>query len=189
VFGIGVLLLVVVVAPMAEKYKTLPQQPGWYNQLQQNVQKIEPWTHQSTPAKKSGTTKQTSTLSGSCFDMARQAAQQAGIDPTLFVKQINQESGCQASVCSSAGACGAAQLMPEMAASLGVDRMNVQQSLQAGAHLMAGYLKRFSGSWSLALACYNAGSGRVKQALASYGDAWLSHLPLETQNYVHNILG
>src|SRR6266487_197910 len=194
-FAVGVLVLVFVVAPMTEKYKTLPAQPEWYQRLGQNVQQLEetaqkmlPWSHPSTTTRKSGTAKQTSTLSGSCFDMARQAAQQAGIDPTLFVKQINQESGCS-NVTSPAGAQGVAQLMPFMSYALGVNPHDTQQSLQAGARLMAGYLKMFSGSWALALACYNAGSGRVKQVLASYGDAWLSHLPLETQNYVHNILG
>ncbi len=114
---------------------------------------------------------------------------QAGIDPTLYARQINQESGCQSAICSPAGACGAAQLMPEMAASLGVDPMNVQQSLQAGAHLMAGYLKMYGGSWPLALACYNAGSGRVKEALAVYGASWYAHMPAETQQYITAILG
>ena len=78
--------------------------------------------------------------------------------------------------------------MPEMATSLGVNPMNVSQSLSAGAHLMAGYLKMYSGSWSLALACYNAGTGAVKTAL-SYGASWYAHLPLETQNYITSILG
>jgi soluble lytic murein transglycosylase-like protein len=54
---------------------------------------------------------------------------------------------------------------------------------------MAGYLKMYSGSWALALACYNAGSGRVKQTLAAYGANWLEHMPLETQQYITAILG
>ncbi len=128
------------------------------------------------------------TPSGSCFDLARTAAIQNGIDPTLYARQINQESGCQSSICSSAGACGVAQLMPEMASYLHVNPFNVSQSLSAGAHLMAGYLKAHNGSWALALACYNAGSGAVQSALA-YGTNWLAHLPLETQNYIASILG
>ena len=184
-----VVLALVFVAPQTPTGKPAPQ---WY----QTIEKI---LHINNPAQSTSNGKaaqQASTKSsplsapsGSCFDLARAAAAQAGIDPTLYTRQINQESGCQSALCSPAGACGAAQLMPEMAASLGVDPMNVQQSLQAGAHLMAGYLKIYGGSWPLALACYNAGSGRVKEALADYGASWYVHMPAETQQYITAILG
>jgi soluble lytic murein transglycosylase-like protein len=184
-----VVLALVFVAPQTPTDKPVPQ---WY----QTIEKI---LHVGNPAQSNlngrsvqrASTKPShlSAPSGSCFDLARAAAAQAGIDPTLYVRQINQESGCQSALCSSAGACGAAQLMPEMAMSLGVDPMNVQQSLQAGAHLMAGYLKIYNGSWALALACYNAGTSRVKQVLTDYGSDWYAHLPLETQHYITAILG
>ncbi len=157
--------------------------PGFLYQIQKMLQ-------QGTPATTSKQHSSTlSSPSGSCFDLARTAAIQHGIDPTLYARQINQESGCQASICSPAGACGAAQLMPEMATSLGVNPMNVEQSLQAGAHLMAGYLKLYNGSWALALACYNAGTGATAYALRMYGNSWYAHLPLETQDYITAILG
>jgi hypothetical protein len=153
---------------------------NWVQQLQQYLNSHNPTT-----------SKQHATLtspSGPCFDQARAAAKAVGIDPLLYARQINQESGCQGRICSLAGACGAAQLMPEMAKSLGVNPMNVAQSLQAGAHLMAGYLKLYHGNWALALACYNAGTGTVK-AVLSYGTAWYTHLPFETQHYIASILG
>gem|GEM_PF-1546054 len=184
-----VVLALVFVAPQTPTGKPVPQ---WH----QNIEKI---LHVGNPAQSNSNGRSVqrasakpshlSAPSGSCFDLARAAAAQAGIDSTLYARQINQESGCQSALCSPAGACGAAQLMPEMAASLGVDPMNEQQSLQAGAHLMAGYLKMYGGSWPLALACYNAGSGRVKEALAVYGASWYAHMPAETQQYITAILG
>jgi soluble lytic murein transglycosylase-like protein len=184
-------LVVFAIVFVAPQTPTDRPAPFWY-------QNIEKFLHGGKPAQSNSNgkaaqramgTSQQSALSGSCFAMVRAAAVQAGIDPALYARQIKQESGCQSRICSTAGACGAAQLMPEMAASLGVDPMNVQQSLQAGAHLMAGYLKMHGGSWALALACYNAGTGRVRQALADYGAGWYAHLPLETQHYITAILG
>jgi soluble lytic murein transglycosylase-like protein len=128
-------------------------------------------------------------FSGSCFDLARSEAIQQGIDPDLYARQINQESGCQPNVCSSAGACGVAQLMPATASGLGVNPFDEQASLWAGAHLMAGYLRLYGGDWAKALACYNAGSGAVAYAIATYGASWYAYMPLETQHYILVILG
>jgi len=181
-----VVLGIVFVAPQVPPNKPVPQ---WY----QTIYKL---LHDGKPAQQTGAvhrtvsakTSQLSSPAGSCFDLARVAAVQNGIDPTLYARQINEESGCT-NVTSSAGARGVAQLMPEMAMSLGVDADNMWQSLQAGAHLMAGYLKIYSGSWPLALACYNAGSGAVRQALANYGASWYAYMPAETQRYITAILG
>ena len=90
--------------------------------------------------------------------------------------RLIKKAGVSRQSAPAAGACGVAQLMPEMATSLGVNRFNVSQSLSAGAHLMAGYLKAHNGSWAVALACYNAGTGAVQTAL-SYGSDWIAHLP------------
>lgn len=186
ILGIAVMIWVIINFSPKDVHSLNHNQPSSNQNIIQQIQQL--FTHTSAPT----TTKQHSVKlpapSGSCFDMAKSAAIQNGIDPTLYARQINQESGCQASICSSAGACGVAQLMPEMARSLGVNPYNVSQSLSAGAHLMAGYLKAHSGSWSVALACYNAGTGATATAL-SYGASWLVHLPLETQNYITSILG
>jgi Transglycosylase SLT domain len=173
-----------IVTSQTHLMKTLPTLP----QVLQYVQHQLPATSSPHTTGKPQTTVKLSAPSGPCFDQARAAAKAVGIDPLLYARQINQESGCQGRICSPAGACGAAQLMPEMAKSLGVNPMNVAQSLQAGAHLMAGYLKLYHGNWALALACYNAGTGTVK-AVLSYGTAWYTHLPFETQHYIASILG
>jgi hypothetical protein len=111
--------------------------------------------------------------------VARQAAQSAGIDPNVFIRQINQESGGR-DVSSLAGAQGPGQFMPGTARSVGLNSTTVHQlvpSLNAAARLMAGYVKRF-GSYRNALIAYNAGPNAVGGSL-----------PAETQNYLKIILG
>lgn len=112
------------------------------------------------------------------IQVARQAARQEGIDPDLFVRQIQQESGFQPHVTSRAGAEGIAQFMPGTARGLGVDPNNPTQALRGAAKLMRSYVDRF-GSYRDALIAYNAGPGAVGR----------SSLPAETQQYVQSILG
>lgn len=40
----------------------------------------------------------------------------------------------------------------------------------------------------MALAAYNAGPGRVSEAVKKYGSDWLAHMPEETRNYVPQVL-
>jgi hypothetical protein len=112
--------------------------------------------------------------------VARRMAHKYGIDPNVFVRQINQESGGR-DVRSPAGAQGPAQFMPGTAASVGLTPTTVHQlgpSLDAAARLMASYTKKF-GSYKNALIAYNAGPGAVGRG----------SLPAETQNYIKTILG
>ena len=118
---------------------------------------------------------------------ARLCAYEAGIDATLFVRQINPESGFNPHAVSSAGAIGIAQFMPQTAASLGVDPSDPVSSLRGAARLMASYL-RYYGNYACALAAYNAGGAAVNAA-RQHGVSWLSWLPVETQHYVAVILG
>jgi hypothetical protein len=120
--------------------------------------------------------------------LARQDAAEAGISPDLFVRQINEESGFNPNEVSPAGAIGIAQFMPATAASLGINPRDPIQSLRGAALLMAQYVHTF-GSYSKALAAYNAGSTRLRGALAACGLHWLTCLPAETQTYIHRILG
>jgi hypothetical protein len=110
--------------------------------------------------------------------VARRAANRYGIDPQIFERQIQQESGFNPGARSGAGAQGIAQIMPATAAGWGVNPNNPRQALNAAAAHMAQYLKSYHGSWSKALTAYNAGPGRVG-----------GHLPAETQNYIKTILG
>src|SRR5215471_14488540 len=119
---------------------------------------------------------------GDLQDYARQAANRAGIDPDIFLKQIQQESGFNPGARSPAGAIGVAQFMPDTARGLGVDPTDPYASLNGAAQLMASNLQKYGGDYAKALAAYNAGPGNVDK----YGGV----PPFEeTQRYVNTILG
>lgn len=113
---------------------------------------------------------------------AREAAARYGLDPAIFVRQIDQESGFNPRAISPAGAQGIAQFMPGTARGVGLkDPFEPVSALDASAKHMAALLRNL-GSYPLALAGYNAGAGAVQK----YGG-----IPpyKETQNYVRAILG
>jgi len=114
-------------------------------------------------------------------NLAYQAAQKYGLDPDMFVRQIQAESAFNPAAVSSAGAIGLGQLMPATAKELGVDPTDPVQNLEGAARYMRQQLDRF-GDPALALAAYNAGPSRVAKA---------NGIPkiTETQNYVAKILG
>lgn len=116
-------------------------------------------------------------------DLARQDAIAVGIDPNLFERQINDESGFNPDVVSPAGAIGIAQFMPDTASGMGVNPHDPVSALWGAARLMASYVHRF-GSYAIAAAAYNAGSNATQAALNQCGASWLSCLPHETQAYV-----
>jgi soluble lytic murein transglycosylase-like protein len=128
-------------------------------------------------------------LANNYVGMARQAAQQAGINPNYFVRQIQQESGFNPNATSPSGAVGIAQFMPATAASMGINPHNPAQALNGAARMMAGLSRQFGGNYAKALAAYNAGGGAVQSAVARGGGNWLSCMPGETQNYVRIIMG
>ena len=128
---------------------------------------------------------------GSPYEQAaRSAAQRAGIDPDLFVRQIRQESGFDPGAGSPAGAQGIAQFMPGTARDVATRLLGVDEStfwgdpnlqLEGAARLMREYLQQYGGDYRKALAAYNAGPGNVQTGRAF-------ELP-ETQNYLKIILG
>jgi soluble lytic murein transglycosylase-like protein len=115
-------------------------------------------------------------------DYARAAARKAGIDPNVFMAQIQQESGFNPAARSPAGAIGIAQFMPATAAGVHLDPTDPYASLDAAAAEDAKRLQQYDGDWGKTLASYNAGAG----AVAQYGG-----IPpyAETQTYVKTILG
>lgn len=112
---------------------------------------------------------------------ARRIAQEVGVDPDLFVRLVNQESGFRTDAVSPKGAMGPAQLMPGTARELGVDPTDPIQNLYGGARYLKQQIDTF-GNPMLGLAAYNAGPGNVQK----YGG-----IPPfeETQKYVQNIMG
>src|SRR5215217_7222681 len=117
---------------------------------------------------------------GSYQSYARQAAERAGIDPTVFVAQIQQESGFNPNAGSPAGALGIAQIVPRYHP--GVDPTDPYASLDYAAGLMSRLLRQYNGDWTKALVAYNGGGGAVA--------AWDRGEPYaESQTYVARILG
>jgi len=114
---------------------------------------------------------------------ALEAANQAGVDPKLFLSLIQQESNWNPTARSPVGAGGLSQLMPETARGLGVTDVNdVGQNLMGGAKYLKQQIDKFGGNVVNALAAYNAGPGAVEK----YGGVPPYE---ETQRYVSTILG
>ena len=118
---------------------------------------------------------------GALIAYARQQAQIAGIDPDLFCRQINQESGWNPKAESLAGAQGIAQVVPRWHPEV-IDPYDPFESLDWAAKTMAGYIANYGG-WALALAAYNAGAPTVDRL----GDAVFEID--ETRRYIRAILG
>lgn len=110
-----------------------------------------------------------------------QAASAAyGLPPGMLEAVAAVESNFNPNAVSSAGAQGLMQLMPQTAASLGVNPFDPEQAIWAAAKILAGNLAAFR-SVPLALAAYNAGVGAVE----AYGG-----IPpyQQTQAYVARVL-
>lgn len=112
---------------------------------------------------------------------ARKEAIKNGLDPDVYERQIQQESGFTNPGDNSSGAAGVAQFIRGTAAANGLrDRNDVGASLAAGARLMGKLVKQY-GSYARALSAYN--SGRPD----AYQDPGFAKG--QTYNYVKIILG
>ena len=110
--------------------------------------------------------------------------------PAGFLEAVEaQESGGNPNAVSSAGAQGAFQFMPGTAAKYGLSNpFNEQQSAVAAGSYYRNLMGMFGGDEQKALAGYNWGEDNVEKAVSKYGSSWLSHAPVETQNYVSSIM-
>lgn len=111
------------------------------------------------------------------------------------------ESGYNASARSYAGAGGLWQFMPPTATDMGLrqgwwydGRFDVMASTRAALDYLTWLHDYFDGNWLLAIASYNAGPGRVEDALTKARadgvptDFWHIDLPAETTAYVPKLL-
>ncbi|WP_165958244.1 lytic transglycosylase domain-containing protein [Segetibacter sp. 3557_3] len=109
------------------------------------------------------------------------------------------ESNLKAGLISVAGAAGPWQIMSAEARRVGLtvskrtdERKNYAKSTHAAAKILKELYTRF-GDWLLVIAAYNAGSGRVGQAIKKSGSKnfWVlqKYLPLETRNHVKKFIG
>ena len=110
------------------------------------------------------------------------AARKFGVEADLVKAVARAESNLSQAARSNVGAIGVMQLMPETAASLGVNPYDEGQNIQGGAHYLRQMLDKFNGNLQNAIAAYNAGPGAVQQygGVPPYG---------ETQAYVGRVLG
>jgi soluble lytic murein transglycosylase-like protein len=110
------------------------------------------------------------------------------------------ESGFNPQALSPKGARGIWQLMPATARRYGLTvasgndhRTHPEHATRAAARYLRDLYQMF-GDWKLALAAYNAGEGRVQQAISRAGARDFDELarrrllPLETRNYVPAVL-
>jgi soluble lytic murein transglycosylase len=130
------------------------------------------------------------------------------IERALALALTKQESAFNAAAVSSSGALGLMQLLPGTARDV-AGRLKipfVQENLtrdpaynvQIGSQYLAEMLKRFGGSYEIALAAYNAGPNRVARWLDTLGDPrngkidmvdWIETIPFrETRYYVQRIM-
>ncbi|MDE2439842.1 MAG: transglycosylase SLT domain-containing protein [Betaproteobacteria bacterium] len=117
----------------------------------------------------------------------------------LWPRIIQRESGGDQSAVSPKGAVGVAQVMPgtapEAAALAGVPfdanryKSDPAYNEQLGRAYFTKQWQDFGGDATKALAAYNAGPQKTRDAIAKYGPNWLAHMPAETQGYVSKILG
>lgn len=107
------------------------------------------------------------------------------------------ESSYRLDVVSSAGAAGPWQLMPDTAKRFAVPvttsfdgRYSLPLSTDAALTYLGWLYRFFEGDWLLALAAYNAGEGRVLNAVLKTGtrNIWALDLPAETQAYVARLI-
>lgn len=109
-----------------------------------------------------------------------------GVDPNILLLQARKESTFNPRAVSPKGAQGLMQFMPGTAARFGVDPFNPRSAIEGGARYMAQLLSMFGGNYSLALAGYNAGEGRVLKSLKE--GKGIPNIK-ETRDYVATILG
>lgn len=113
------------------------------------------------------------------------ASYEYDVDPILAAAVFTAESHFDNSAVSVAGAIGIAQLMPDTAASLGVNPYNEEDNIYGGVAYLGQMLSRYR-DWDdpyiYAEAAYNAGPGAVDEAggIPNYA---------ETINYVDTVEG
>ena len=132
---------------------------------------------------------------GKYFPMVEEKLEKAGLPPQLaYLTMI--ESGYNPKAFSRARAAGMWQFIASTARSYGLrvdywvdERRDPEKSTDAAIkHLK--YLYKIFDDWSLVLAAYNSGEGRVGRAIRKQGvsDYLKLQLPRETRNYVPRLL-
>jgi Transglycosylase SLT domain/SPOR domain len=121
---------------------------------------------------------------GRICNLIRTHAERENLSPDFLARLIWKESRFDPNAVSPAGAEGIAQFMPGTAAARGLQNsFDINQAIPASAHYLSEMRTNY-GNLGLAAAAYNAGENRVSRWLSSGG-----FLPIETENYVLDIMG
>ena len=124
-------------------------------------------------------------------DKIEQVSKRFGVNSSLVREVVRAESNFNPTATSHAGAKGLMQLMDDTARSVGVrNSYDPDQNLMGGTKYLSKLLDRYDGNVKVALAAYNAGSGRVRRAGIETNedfDRLAANLPQETQRYVAKI--
>jgi len=136
-------------------------------------------------------------------DEVERAAHQSGVPAWLLAGMVRQESAWYANAVSTAGAVGLAQVLPSTGREIMRQRHDlfpVERSvadpaanLLVGALLLDRWRRSFGGSWTAALAAYNAGERRVREIWQrcgrTDGPEFVESLEIpETWDYVHRVV-
>lgn len=125
--------------------------------------------------------------------MIQQTAGRYGIDGNLLEKLIGTESNFNPNAVSGKGAKGMGQLMDDTAKELGVKNVfDPAENVDGSARYLVKMLTMFDDDKKKAVAAYNAGAGRVKDAINTAnknGGSWEQYIPDETKNYLTKIFG
>ncbi|MCH8213510.1 MAG: lytic transglycosylase domain-containing protein [Proteobacteria bacterium] len=132
----------------------------------------------------------------------------SAIEAPLVLAMVRQESAFNPRATSGAGARGLMQLLPHTAYTV-ARRLKVRYSrsrltsdsrynLRLGQAYIAGLVKKYDGSYVLALAAYNAGPSQTNRWIRNNGDPrdgsvdvidWIEMIPFdETRNYIQRVL-
>ena len=118
-------------------------------------------------------------------NLARRIAEKRGLDPELFVRLINQESGFVPPRRGAAGEIGLGQILPTTNADPGFgvrsanDLFDPVDNLVFSANYLKAMIDEFGGDVSKGVAAYNTGAGNVDKGV----------IPKSTQQYVSRIVG
>lgn len=129
----------------------------------------------------------------SAFDpMIQAASRRFGVDSSLVKAVIDAESSFNPQAVSHAGAKGLMQLMDATGQGLGVTNpFDPAQNIEGGTRYLSNLLRKYDGNQGMALAAYNAGSGRVNKLGVTNDQELMDKLhllPKETQQYVRKVL-
>ncbi|MBI1239289.1 MAG: transglycosylase SLT domain-containing protein [Alphaproteobacteria bacterium] len=141
-------------------------------------------------------------------DVPRYNGRGSAPEAALVLGLSRQESEFDPNAVSPAGARGLMQLMPKTAQATArahglryaKDRLlgDTDYNMSIGMAHLSDLLRSYNGSYILSIAAYNAGGGRVRQWISTYGDPrsagidpidWIEKIPIsETRNYVQRVL-